>query len=381
MTIINRGLAGPARRLRTVAAAGAAALAMAAVGAATAQASTADPAGRGPGSGSTTAHGAIRPDLLSFAGFEAVFVATDGHLRSIDPNNTLEDHGPNLIVGSPNSVALADDPIAGFSEIFRSDENGGEMFQGNNSGFHQFGQTADANTTPAIGFTLEGDEEIAWASLGRLMVVNGDVNGGTPALEGGIRANTSPAVAASSIGIDEFFLAWVDQNGVLNYDDGTGVHTIVTATAQGSGQQVDAHVQPGTSPAVATSGRNWDIAWQDTNGHLVEAASPDGSGAAELTQTVVGSPSLTALSTGAFVSASENPNGDLFVGGVDEHQSVEQGNNPAIAADNKGGWKIVFEGPDLFMHSIDSSGSTHTFNQVHVSSDASPAITTLFSDN
>ncbi|HEV2633630.1 MAG TPA: hypothetical protein VGX23_00700 [Actinocrinis sp.] len=382
MSISTRNPAGRARRLRlgTAVAAGAAALAMTAAGAATAQAATAAVPGRSPSSGGATANAAIHPDTPSFLGFEAIFVAADGHIRDIDPNNTVENHGPSILTGSSNSAAIAGDTQGGFSAVFRSDESGGELFQGNNNGFQQFGQTADPNTTPALAVARDdGFQEIAWANAGRLVLTRRDFNGDAPFVEGGIRSGSSPAVAAFPGGLNEFVLAWVDPNGVLNFDDGTGVHTVLTA-AQPGGASADAHVRAGTSPSVAAFGNHWEIDWQDVSGHLVKASSGPVT-VTESAQTLVGSPSVAALSTGIFITATENPNGDLFVNGVDEHQSDEQGNNPAIAGDGSGGWKVVFEGPDLFVHSLDSTNHTHTFNQVHVSSDASPAITALFAGN
>jgi hypothetical protein len=81
----------------------------------------------GPHAG-TAPNTAVHPNALTFKGYEGVFVATDSHIRDIDPNGTLENHGPSLVVGSTDSVGMTATGGGGFVDIFRSDEGAGAMF-------------------------------------------------------------------------------------------------------------------------------------------------------------------------------------------------------------------------------------------------------------
>src|SRR5947208_1108350 len=59
-------------------------------------------------------------------------------------------------------------------------------------------------------------------------------------------------------------------------------------------------------------------------------------------------------------------------------QKVEIGNNPAIAGDGSGGWKVIYEGLGQNPHTLDSSGRTGII-AVLMDGDISPGIAGLFS--
>lgn len=308
----------------------------------------------------------------TFHGFEMAIVTTNGHVHNINPDGKVVQVGPLLDTNGPTAgVRVVGLPNGGFKELFRGSDR--ELWIGDNGGFQHFSKEeipdfiTEPNSTPAAAPDANGNLEVAFAEGGEVVevpIANGPIESVSL---GQIADNTSPVMAALPGSPRGFITAWVDPNGHLNWDNGSGDHVVT-----------DFVVHILSSPAIASSGTHWKIDVEDSQFHLWELtdASPT---PVQTIFDMIGTPSLTTLSNGAFALAFDDTSGDLWVQGRNTGQKIEQGNFPAIAADGSGGWKVIFEAQQSHnAHTLDSSGRTGIIAQL-MDSDISPGSTGLFS--
>ncbi|MGW0971990.1 hypothetical protein [Streptomyces sp. NPDC002516] len=151
-----------------------------------------------------------------------------------------------------------------------------------------------------------------------------------------------------------------------------------------SSEGVSVPVAINTSPSVAVSASDAAIAVNGGNGDLMVTRSSDhtvnDTGLAIKAGT---SPSITAMTTGGFLTAYVSPDGTLNVLGPTGTnfplgQKVADNSNPAIAADNHGNWKIAYVAENHFLSTYDYVAATNSNHVVHssaiVKAATSPAI-------
>jgi hypothetical protein len=308
----------------------------------------------------------------TFHGFEMAIVTTNGHVQNINPDGKIVQVGPLLDTnGSTAGVRVVALPNGGFKELFRGSDR--DLWIGDNGGFKHFSKEEvpdfimGPNSTPAAAVDANGNMEVAFAEGGTVTEVP-FANGPIEDIElGRIRDNTSPAMAVLPGSPRGFITTWVDPDGHLNWDNGSGDHVVTNFVV---------HIL--SSPAIASSGTHWKIDVEDSQFHLWELtdASPT---PVQTGFTMFGTPSLTTLSNGAFALAFDDTNGNLVVQGQNTGKKIEQGNFPAIAADGSGGWKVIYETQQgQNPHTLDSSGRTGIIAQL-MDGNISPGAIGLFS--
>jgi|GEM_PF-849404 len=231
-------------------------------------------------------------------------------------------------------------PPSGFGVAFQA--NTGHLWTYMSSGGGKdLDQGMKAGTSPAIAAVPGGYEEAFQANTGALVVVGTVLQKNTGL---GMKAGTSPAIASLSGG--SFEVAFQANTGVL----------WLYSSKSGSTNTGDP-MMAGTSPAVAgLAGGGFEVAYQASNGNLNLYSSSSGHKALGLGMYKGTSPAIAGLSDGSYEIAFEANTGDLYL-----HSPTSQGQlglgmykgtSPAIAAVGDS-YEVAFEANtgDLYVHS------------------------------
>jgi len=183
----------------------------------------------------------------------------------------------------------------------------------------------------------------------------------------GMMAGTSPAIAALADGSYE--VAYQDSNGHLLTFGSTG-----TSKDWGPGMKA------GTSPAItALAGGGYEVAFQDSSGTLWTDGTA-GNKAWGLGMKAGTSPAITFDGSGYEVAFQANT-GNLWTVGTDNHWDwglgMRAGTSPAITGLASGGYEVAFQANTGNLWTVGNSGNTDWGPADRMMAGTSPAIAAL----
>lgn len=157
--------------------------------------------------------------------------------------------------------------------------------------------------------------------------------GGPANLDQGMKAGTSPAIAALAGG--GYQMAFQANTGEL-----------IRFGAAGNANERQG-MAPGTSPAIAgLAGGGYEMAFQANTGQLIRFGTA-GNANEDQGMKAGTSPSIAALPGGGYQMAFQANTGDLIVfgsaGNINTGQGMMAGTSPAIAASPQGGYQVAFQ--------------------------------------
>ncbi|MGW0969963.1 hypothetical protein [Streptomyces sp. NPDC002516] len=308
--------------------------------------------------------------------YEIAFQTSGGKLGTIGTDGETDITVPGgLAASSSPSISGLPGPGFGFDVNFRAADGTLSSYDPFN-GVLKRGATIAAGTSPssALATTFGGFNQTFYRSpAGELWRIDGT----SPPIRLGdsMAANTGPAVAwNASSGQNK--AAIVSSDGFLKQST-NGSHF--------SSEGVNVPVAGGTSPSVAVSASDSAIAVNGGNGDLTVTRSSDrtvnDTGLAIKAGT---SPSITAMTTGGFLTAYVSPDGTLNVLGPTGTnfplgEKVAANSSPAITADDHGGWEIAYSAASNgALSTYDYVAATNSNHVVHsstiVKAGTSPAI-------